>query len=135
MALTGDAVDVQEAAEWGLVNVVARPGAALAEAMVLAERVAANAPLSVQYTKRVMHQVAESGSDWDPEWSRREPWSVNDEATAIVFGSRDAVEGPTAFAEKRVAGLGRPVNPVRELVRPEPAGAGAGRRARRRRLA
>lgn len=101
MALTGDAVDVQEAAEWGLVNVVARPGAALEEAMVLAQRIAANAPLSVQHTKRVMHQVAESGSDWDPEWSRREPWAVNDEASAIVFGSRDAVEGPTAFAEKR----------------------------------
>ncbi|GAA1565720.1 crotonase/enoyl-CoA hydratase family protein [Dactylosporangium maewongense] len=101
MALTGDAVDVQEAAEWGLVNVVARPGAALDEAMVLAERVAANAPLSVQYTKRVMHQVAESGSAWDPEWSRREPWAVNDEAAALVFGSRDAVEGPIAFAEKR----------------------------------
>jgi crotonobetainyl-CoA hydratase len=101
MALTGDAVDVQEAAEWGLVNVVARPGAALAEAMALAERVAANAPLSVQYTKKVMYQVAEAGSDWDPDWSRHEPWSVNDEATAAVFGSRDAVEGPAAFAEKR----------------------------------
>jgi crotonobetainyl-CoA hydratase len=101
MALTGDAVDVQEAAEWGLVNVVARPGTALAEAMALAERIAANAPLSVQYTKKVMYQVAEAGSDWDPDWSRREPWSVNDEATAAVFGSRDAVEGSTAFAEKR----------------------------------
>ncbi|MET7425565.1 crotonase/enoyl-CoA hydratase family protein [Dactylosporangium sp. NPDC005555] len=101
MALTGDAVDVQEAAEWGLVNVVARPGAALAEAMELAGRIAANAPLSVQYTKRVMYQVAESGSDRDPEWSRHEPWAVNQEAADIIFGSRDAVEGPTAFAEKR----------------------------------
>ncbi|WP_433085791.1 crotonase/enoyl-CoA hydratase family protein [Dactylosporangium sp. CA-052675] len=101
MALTGDAVDVRDAADWGLVNVVARPGAALEEAMALAERIAANAPLSVRYTKRVMHQVAGAGSDWDPDWSRHEPWTVNAEATEIVFGSRDAVEGPTAFAEKR----------------------------------
>ncbi|MEU5948429.1 crotonase/enoyl-CoA hydratase family protein [Micromonospora sp. NPDC047465] len=101
MALTGDAVDVRQAAEWGLVNVVARPGAALEEALALAERIAANAPLSVQHTKRVMHAVAAAGSDWNPDWSRREVWAVNDEATDVVFASRDAVEGPTAFAEKR----------------------------------
>ncbi|WP_433218301.1 crotonase/enoyl-CoA hydratase family protein [Dactylosporangium sp. CS-047395] len=101
MALTGDAIDVQEAAEWGLVNVVARPGAALTEALELAERIAANAPLSVRQTKRVMHQVAAARSDWDPAWSGFEPWAVNQEATDLVFGSRDAVEGPTAFAEKR----------------------------------
>jgi crotonobetainyl-CoA hydratase len=101
LALTGDAIDVRQAAEWGLVNVVAKPGAALDEAMALAERIAANAPLSVQHTKRVMHQVAAAGSDWDPHWSQREVWAVNDEATDIVFSSRDAIEGPTAFAEKR----------------------------------
>ncbi|WKU03526.1 crotonase/enoyl-CoA hydratase family protein [Micromonospora sp. HUAS LYJ1] len=101
MALTGDPVDAREAADWGLVNVVAGSGAALGEAMALAERIAANAPLSVQHTKRVMHQVAAGGSDWDPDWSRREVWVVNDGATDIVVASRDAAEGATAFAEKR----------------------------------
>lgn len=101
LALTGDGIDARQAEAWGLVNFLAKPGKALTEALDLAGRIAANAPLSVQYTKRVMHQAATGGSDWDPEWSQRDVWVLNDEAMEIVFSTRDAQEGATAFAEKR----------------------------------
>jgi crotonobetainyl-CoA hydratase len=76
--------------------------AALADELgALLERAAANAPLSVQHTKRVLHQTSSAGSDWDSAWSGGDPWRVNAAAMDAVFGSADAVEGATAFAQKR----------------------------------
>jgi crotonobetainyl-CoA hydratase len=102
LALTGDPVDAATARQWGLVNDVVPPGEVVRRALELAGRIAANAPLSVQYSKRVLHQAASAGSDWDPAWSGGDPWRVNAEAVDAVFGSADAVEGATAFAHKRV---------------------------------
>jgi enoyl-CoA hydratase/carnithine racemase len=65
----------------------------MAEAVELAERIAANAPLAVRYSKSVMTRAAEV--------SESEGWSINDEAVGVVFTSADAMEGPIAFAEKR----------------------------------
>ena len=65
----------------------------LDEALALAERIAANAPLAVRYSKSVMKRAAEV-----PE---AEGWKINEEAVGIVFSSADAMEGPVAFAEKR----------------------------------
>jgi enoyl-CoA hydratase/carnithine racemase len=59
----------------------------------LAERIAANAPLAVRYSKSVMKRAAEV-----PE---AEGWAINAEAVGVVFTSADAMEGPVAFAEKR----------------------------------
>lgn len=101
LALLGDAVDAAVAAEWGLVNRVVEPAAVLDTALNLACAIAANAPLSVRQTKRMMHRGAAGGSDWYPEWNGGDPWEANEEATSIVFGSNDALEGPRAFAEKR----------------------------------
>ena len=101
LALTGDPVDATTARQWGLVNDVAPPGEVVPRALALAGRIAANAPLSVQHSKRVLHQAASAGSDWDPAWSGGDPWRVNAEAMDAVFGSADAVEGATAFAAKR----------------------------------
>ena len=64
-----------------------------AEALELAERIAANAPLAVRYSKSVMKQAAEV--------SEAEGWKINAEAVGVVFTSADAMEGPVAFAEKR----------------------------------
>ena len=50
LGLTGDGITAQQAEEWGLVNVLAQPGEALAGALELAGRIAQNAPLSVQHT-------------------------------------------------------------------------------------
>jgi enoyl-CoA hydratase/carnithine racemase len=76
-----------------LVNHVVPAASLLAEALALAERIAANAPLAVRYSKSVMKRAAEI-----PE---AEGWKLNNEAMGVVFSSADAKEGPVAFAEKR----------------------------------
>jgi crotonobetainyl-CoA hydratase len=101
LALTGDPVDAATALRWGLINDVAPAAEVVSRALELAGRIAANAPLAVQHTKRVLHQAASAGSDWDPAWSGADPWQINAAAMEAVFGSADAVEGATAFAAKR----------------------------------
>lgn len=96
ITLTGQPVSAATAKELGLVNRVAPQGESLAVALELAETIAANAPVSVQESKRVIHETAALGSDWeDPAWA------VSSGAARTVFRSRDAKEGPRAFAEKR----------------------------------
>jgi crotonobetainyl-CoA hydratase len=101
MALTGDPVPAAVARDWGLVNDVVPAEQVLTRALELAGRIAVNAPLSVQYTKRVMYEAASAGSDWNPAWNGGDPWQVNAKAMDVVFGSADAIEGSTAFAQKR----------------------------------
>ncbi|WP_435769028.1 crotonase/enoyl-CoA hydratase family protein [Nocardioides sp. SYSU DS0651] len=96
LALTGDPITAEQAREWGLVNRVAPAGTTLELAVELAERIAGNAPLSVRETKRVMHETAALGSDWDDE-----VWQVNNRAAGRVMRSEDFREGTRAFAEKR----------------------------------
>jgi enoyl-CoA hydratase/carnithine racemase len=93
LAMTGDSIDAGRAYTLGLVNKVVPGDALVAEAVALAERIAANAPLAVRYSKSVMKRAAEV-----PE---SEGWSINQEAVGVVFSSADAMEGPVAFAEKR----------------------------------
>jgi crotonobetainyl-CoA hydratase len=100
MALTGDPIDPETALRWGLINRVVEHDRLLESAYELAERIAVNAPLSVQHTKRAMYRAAASGSDRSFAWSD-DPWEINAEARNTVFASRDAREGPRAFAEKR----------------------------------
>lgn len=101
LSLTGDALDAVTALQWGLVNRVV-PATELMEcAMEMAARIAANAPLSVQHTKQMIYRAANGASDWDVRWNGEDPWAANEEAVRAVFGSRDALEGPRAFAEKR----------------------------------
>jgi enoyl-CoA hydratase/carnithine racemase len=96
MALTGEPVSAARAYELGLVNRVVPAGTALEEAMGLARRVAANAPVALRETKRLLHRAAHAGSDWEDE-----AWVLNQSAMEIVLASEDAHEGATAFAEKR----------------------------------
>ena len=93
LAMTGDPIDAERAYALGLVNKVVPAGELMAEAVALAERIAANAPLAVRYSKSVMKRAAEL-----PE---SDGWAINTEAVGVVFTSADAMEGPTAFAEKR----------------------------------
>ena len=69
------------------------PGEALAGAMALAERITANGPLAVAVTKEI---IAKSAG-----WSEDEMWKKQSELIMPVFSSKDAMEGATAFAEKR----------------------------------
>jgi enoyl-CoA hydratase len=94
MLLTGDPIGAERAAQVGLVNRVVEEGRALAGALELAAVIAANGPLGVAATK----QIARSAADW----TRAEGWQRQAEILAPVFASEDAVEGATAFAEKRL---------------------------------
>lgn len=92
-ALTAERFGAPEAHRWGMVNRLTPPGGALAGALRLAEQIAANAPLSVAMSKRI---IAES-ADWPMEgiFDRQRPLAE------AVIGSQDAIEGARAFAEKR----------------------------------
>ncbi|MET8987928.1 crotonase/enoyl-CoA hydratase family protein [Nonomuraea wenchangensis] len=93
MALTGDHYPASRLYELGLVNRIAEPGKALEDALELARRVAANAPLALAATKKV---VIES-----QDWSLEEMFKKQGAIINPVFGSKDAMEGAAAFAEKR----------------------------------
>jgi len=93
MALTGDFISAEKAAEMGLVNEVVPAGTALEAAKALAGRIVANGPLAVAISKQV---ILESG-----DWSSTEMWAKQQELVMPVFGSEDAIEGSVAFAEKR----------------------------------
>jgi enoyl-CoA hydratase len=93
MLLTGDPITAARAAELGLVNRVVPEGTALDGALTLAAAIAANGPLAVATTKRVALE--------SPGWSFEDRWHKQGEMMMPVFGSADAAEGATAFAEKR----------------------------------
>ena len=93
LALTGDMFPAARAHAYGLINRLTSPGGALQEAHRLAQTIAANGPLSVAASKRV---IVES-----QEWSAEEMWERQAALTAHVFTSADAREGSAAFAEKR----------------------------------
>ncbi|CAM3416418.1 crotonase/enoyl-CoA hydratase family protein [Nocardioides dubius] len=96
LALTGASIDAETARDLGLINRVCEPGAVLKAAVELAERIAANAPLAVAETKRVIQETAALGSSWDEE-----SWRISDQAMRRVVRSEDFAEGTAAFAAKR----------------------------------
>jgi enoyl-CoA hydratase len=93
LALTGENLSAERAHALGMVNVLAEPGAALDAAIVLAEKIAANGPLAVAATKRI---IVESRG-WSPDTFFAEQTKL----LTPVFSSNDAKEGAIAFAEKR----------------------------------
>ncbi|GAA3241285.1 crotonase/enoyl-CoA hydratase family protein [Actinocorallia longicatena] len=93
IALTGDFYTAEQLAGFGLVNRVADPGKALETAKELAAKIAENAPLALAATKRI---IVES-----PQWTESEKWKKQGDITLPIFTSKDAQEGPAAFAQKR----------------------------------
>jgi enoyl-CoA hydratase len=93
MALTADPIDAARAYELGLVNRVVAGDQVLDVAVALAERIAKNAPLAVRTSKDVMKRSR--------ELTERESWKLNTDAFGAIGRSADALEGATAFAEKR----------------------------------
>jgi enoyl-CoA hydratase len=65
----------------------------LDQARQLALLIAENAPLAVEATKRVVVESA--------DWPSGDAFARQNEITAPVFSSADAMEGAAAFAEKR----------------------------------
>jgi enoyl-CoA hydratase len=93
LALTGDPIDAQRGFELGLVNRLAEPGEALAAAVELAETIAANGPLALRATKRILTESL--------DWPDAEFFARQGEIAGPVMASEDAREGSVAFAEKR----------------------------------
>jgi enoyl-CoA hydratase len=93
LALTGDPMDAERAHALGLVNALTEPGEALDAALELAGRIAANGPLALAATKRILTE-----SPWRPE---HEMWHRQREIAGPVQVSEDAREGARAFVEKR----------------------------------
>lgn len=92
MALTGDPITAARAYELGMVNRVVPAADLMTSALDLAQRIAANGPLSLAATKELLRAACV-----DPEaaQARAAAWAK------VVFSSRDAKEGATAFVEKR----------------------------------
>jgi enoyl-CoA hydratase len=93
IALTGEHYPAARLYELGLVNRVTPAGGALETALELAGKIAANAPLALAATKRV---IIES-----QDWAVEEMFAKQGEIIHPVFVSNDAMEGAAAFAEKR----------------------------------
>jgi len=91
-ALTGDFFTAQRAYEVGFVNRVTE-GAAIDAAIELATTVAANGPLALKATKKIINESY--------DWTSEEAWKKQAEITKPVFTSKDAQEGSLAFAQKR----------------------------------
>lgn len=96
LLFTGDPLPAVDAAKWGLVNKVVPDEDVLDAALGLAERIAANAPLSVQSSKRVAF-----GVDLGVVTDEQAAWQRSERESTELLKSEDAREGPRAFAEKR----------------------------------
>jgi enoyl-CoA hydratase len=92
LTLTGDPISAARAYEVGLVNAVVPAAEVVPAALAVAERIAANAPLSLTASKELVRLYA---TDPAKAQERRSHWRT------VVFGSEDAKEGATAFVEKR----------------------------------
>jgi enoyl-CoA hydratase/carnithine racemase len=91
--LTGDPLSAARAYEVGLVNRVVPDADLRAETQALAERIAANAPLSVRAAKKTVYLASRLGLT--------EAFDEAERIWAPVYNSADAQEGPAAFRDKR----------------------------------
>ncbi|BBH69673.1 hypothetical protein ACTI_63580 [Actinoplanes sp. OR16] len=93
LALTGAPLPARRLHDLGLINRVTSPGKALETALDLAREIAANAPLAVHLSKRIV--------DEHRDWSTAEAFDRLSDFAGEVIGSADAAEGIRAFAEGR----------------------------------
>jgi enoyl-CoA hydratase len=93
MILTGEAVSAERLHAAGVVSVVTEPGGALEAAVGLAERICANAPLSVQACLAAVNEIVADGDQGG--------WTATERAQASILETEDVREGVRAFFEKR----------------------------------
>ena len=93
LALTGDFLEADRALSLGFINGVVEAGTALQAAEQLAEKIAANGPLAVKLSKAVVRD--------SQDWATSDMFAKQQDILNPVFTSEDAIEGATAFAEKR----------------------------------
>jgi len=93
IALTGEMVTAERLETYGLINRLCEPGEALQVATELARIIAANAPMGVSASKRVVIRQR--------DWSTETMFEQQESITRPVLDSEDAREGARAFKEKR----------------------------------
>ncbi|HSS91337.1 MAG TPA: crotonase/enoyl-CoA hydratase family protein [Streptosporangiaceae bacterium] len=93
IALTGGHVPAPRLHQAGLISALVPAGEALGAARALATKVAANAPLAVAATKRIIVESA--------DWPSGQAFDRQNVISGPVFTSADAREGAAAFAQKR----------------------------------
>lgn len=93
LLFTGRVISGQEAADLGLVETLAPPGAALDKAKELALSIAQKAPLAIRLTKSLLTSYAQQQAAQAP--------LLAELSQAILFETEDKREGMTAFLEKR----------------------------------
>lgn len=93
MLLTGEPISASRAYDLGFVNELVEPGAARDAALMLAGRIAANAPLAVREAKVCADRMA--------HMSDEEAFNESNRALVKLFMTPDFSEGPKAFIEKR----------------------------------
>ncbi len=93
LAITGDTLSAERAHHFGLVNELCSPGEVVAAARALAERVAANAPIAVRESRRL---ILEAPTQTDSEGILEGGRTI-----ARLASTEDFAEGPRAFIEKR----------------------------------
>lgn len=93
LLLTGDPIDARRAYEVGLVNEIVPPEQLIRRTQELAERIAANAPLSVLAGKATVALVA--------SLPMAQAFVAAERIWEPVYLSEDAQEGPASFREKR----------------------------------
>jgi enoyl-CoA hydratase len=75
------------------VNRVVPAEQVLDEAVALAERIGENSPVAVRVSRQLVREAV--------DLTEAEAWKRNNELSLEVFSGGDAIEGATAFAEKR----------------------------------
>jgi len=93
LLLTADPINAQRAREIGFVNHVVPPDQLMPRALEMAQRIAANAPLTVRAARELVYLSSEMG--------RAAGLRAAQHLFRSVYLSEDAQEGPRSFKEKR----------------------------------
>lgn len=95
LILTGNMINAEEAERIGLVNKVVKSEDLITEALALANKIAANAPMAVRYANIAINRGIETDIETGIE--------IEADLFGLCFATKDQKEGMTAFLEKRKA--------------------------------
>jgi len=93
LVYTGNVIDAAEAHRIGLVNTVTEPGAVVAAARAVADKIATGGPLAVAAAKRALREAA--------DLPLAEGLALEARLFGGLFATADQKEGMRAFAQKR----------------------------------